>query len=168
MHRVVRGAVPFAIAMAAAAMAAAASAQDLPKRKSGLWELKMAQGIVMTQCVDHAQDDAFRQIGRDMEKDMQCVRQPIERGAGTLSFQSSCNMAGTKVNSKTVVSGDFDKAYRLDIQTKYDPPLLGNAQTATIVEAKWLGACPAGQRAGDMTMPGGVKLNTYDMLDKKK
>ena len=77
-------------------------------------------------------------------------------------------MGGSKMTSKTVISGDLDKAYKMDVQTKYDPPLMGNAQTTTTIEAKWLGACKAGQRPGDMTMPGGMTVNAYDMINKKK
>ena len=167
MAQSVRSATRLFVALSAAVLTAAAFAQEMPKRKSGLWELTMSQGVVMTQCVDQAQDDAFRQVGRDMEKDMQCTRSGVQRDAGTISFESTCTMGGTKQTSKTVISGDFDKAYKMDVQTKYDPPLMGNAQTSTTIAAKWLGACKAGQRPGDMTMPGGMTINAYDMMKKK-
>jgi hypothetical protein len=31
------------------------------------------------------------------------------------------------------------------------------------LEAKWLGACKADQKAGDIVMPGGLKMNVKDM-----
>ena len=31
------------------------------------------------------------------------------------------------------------------------------------IEAKWLGACKAGQKPGDIMMPGGMKMNITDM-----
>ena len=75
MHRntydMYRIAVLVAAGFAAVCTQTTALAQEMPKRKSGLWELTMAPGMVMTQCVDQSQDDAFRQVGRDMEKDMQ-------------------------------------------------------------------------------------------------
>jgi hypothetical protein len=167
MSKRVRSTACSVFALAAIAVATTAGAQEMPKRKSGLWEMKMAQGMVMTQCVDQAQDDAFRQVGREMEREMKCTRGAVQRGAGTMSFESTCDMGGTRTTSKTTISGDFDKAYRMDVQTKYDPPLMGNAQTSTTIEAKWLGACNAGQRPGDMTMPGGMTINAYDMMKKK-
>jgi len=30
------------------------------------------------------------------------------------------------------------------------------------IEAKWLGACKAGQKPGDIVMPGGFKFNIKD------
>ena len=31
------------------------------------------------------------------------------------------------------------------------------------LEAKWLGACKADQKPGDIVMPGGMKMNVKDM-----
>jgi hypothetical protein len=67
-----------------------------------------------------------------------------------------------------VLTGDVDSAYKMEIHSKYDPPMMGKAERTTVMEAKWLGACKAGQRPGDMTMPGGMTMNVYDMLDAKK
>lgn len=164
----------------AAAVAAPALAQDLPKRKSGLWEITMdasqrAQArpggpakFVTTQCVDQSRDDAFRQAGQQMEKEMKCTRSNIQRGPGSLSMESSCDFGNMKTTSKTVITGDFNSAYKMEIHAKYDPPMMGMAEGTTIMEAKYLGACKAGQRPGDMTMPGGMTMNVYDMMDAKK
>ena len=35
--------------------------------------------------------------------------------------------------------------------------------STTTIEAKWLGACKPDQKAGDIVMPGGVKMNVKDM-----
>ena len=35
------------------------------------------------------------------------------------------------------------------------------------LEAKWLGACKADQKAGDIVMPGGRKMNVKDMEKMK-
>ena len=32
-----------------------------------------------------------------------------------------------------------------------------------MIEAKWLGACKADQKPGDIMMPGGMKMNIKDM-----
>jgi hypothetical protein len=39
----------------------------------------------------------------------------------------------------------------------------GARDSATTIEAKWLGACKADQKAGDIMMPGGMKINIKDM-----
>jgi hypothetical protein len=35
--------------------------------------------------------------------------------------------------------------------------------STTTIEAKWLGACKSDQKAGDIMMPGGMKMNIKDM-----
>ena len=35
--------------------------------------------------------------------------------------------------------------------------------STTTIEAKWLGACKADQKPGDIMMPGGMKMNIKDM-----
>ena len=35
--------------------------------------------------------------------------------------------------------------------------------STTTIEAKWLGACKGDQKAGDIMMPGGMKMNIKDM-----
>ena len=37
----------------------------------------------------------------------------------------------------------------------------------TTIEAKWVGACKADQKPGDIVMPGGMKMNIME-LDKLK
>ena len=39
--------------------------------------------------------------------------------------------------------------------------------STTTVEAKWVGACKADQKPGDIVMPGGMKMNILE-LDKLK
>ncbi|MEO7760662.1 MAG: DUF3617 family protein [Casimicrobiaceae bacterium] len=155
-------------ATVAAALALPALAQDLPKRKSGLWEMTMGQGRTVSQCVDQAKDDAFRQMGQQLERENKCSRTNVQRAAGSLAFDSSCDFGNMKMVSKTLITGDFNTAYKMEMHTRYDPPLMGKAEGTTIIEAKWLGACKAGQRPGDMMMPGGMTMNVYDMLDAKK
>jgi Protein of unknown function (DUF3617) len=174
MHRTLISAVA---ATLAAALALPALAQDLPKRKSGLWEInidssnarsKGGKERVMTQCVDQSRDDAFRQMGQQMERENKCTRTNIQRTPNRLSFESACDFGSMKTTSQTVITGDFNTAYKMEIHSRYDPPMMGLAEGATIIDARWTGACKAGQRPGDVTMAGGVTMNVYDMMDAKK
>jgi hypothetical protein len=153
----------------ALATAVAFAADEMPKRKSGLWEIKMGKGApTMTQCVDQSRDEALRAAGNEIAQDMKCTMSNVQKGAGTYAFQQTCQMGGSRITSTTRVTGSFDTAYRMESHAKYDPPMMGMSESTTVMEAKWLGACKPGQRPGDMTMPGGMTLNVYDMLDGKK
>jgi hypothetical protein len=35
------------------------------------------------------------------------------------------------------------------------------------MEAKWLGPCKAGQKPGDMVMPGGQTMNVLEMMKQR-
>ena len=150
-------------------------AQEIPRRKSGLWEITMESSNskggparTMSQCVDQAKDDIARQIGQQMERENKCSRTNVSQSPGKLSFDSSCDFGSMKLSSHSTITGDFNSAYRMEIQSKYSPPMMGMSEGTTIMEAKHMGACKPGQRPGDMTMPGGMTMNVYDMMDGKK
>lgn len=155
-----------------------AVAQDMPKRKSGLWEITMDRGaaaagkgtpaMTMSQCIDQAKDDLFRQMGQQMERENKCSRSNVKQSAGRLSFDASCDFGTMKTSSNTVITGDFNSAYKVEVHSKFDPPMMGKSEGTTLMEAKWVGACKPGQRPGDVTMPGGMTMNIYDMMDTKK
>lgn len=177
MHRaLIRAIAATLVASLAAAFAMPALAQDLPKRKSGLWEINMDRGkdgkggpaAVVTQCVDQAKDDALHQMGQQMAREMKCTWTSLQRTPAGLSNESTCDLGTVKTRSKTVITGDFNTAYKMEIHTRYDPPMMGRAEGTTIMEGRWVGACKPGQRPGDMTMPGGTTMNIYDMMDAKK
>lgn len=48
----------------------------------------------------------------------------------------------------------------MKVSTKGDGKL---PESVTMMDAKWLGACKADQKAGDIVMPGGMKMNIKDM-----
>ena len=156
-----------------------ASAQEMPRRKSGLWEITMENSAapkghparVMTQCVDAAKDDIARQMGQQMEKDNKCSKSGITQLPGRISFESSCDFGGTKMTAQTTITGDFNSSYKMEIKSKYSPPMMGMSEGTTTMDAKFVGACKPGMRAGDVSMPGmpgGMTMNIYDMMDGKK
>jgi hypothetical protein len=148
----------FALAVAAGALVAlhpaASAAQDGMQRKSGLWELRMsAAAPPMTQCVDQARDGVLPQWGAQLGKDAKCTQSNVQKQTGRMSFESSCQMTGMTSKSTTVISGDMNSAYRMEVRSKYDPPFMGQTESSLTIDAKWLGACKPGQRPGDTTMP---------------
>ena len=59
-----------------------------------------------------------------------------------------------------------DTAYRMDMLSTYNPPMMGMKEARTTVEAKWLGACKPGQKPGDVTMANGMSFNMRAMGGK--
>ena len=66
------------------------------------------------------------------------------------------------MTSHSEATGDFNSAYSVKTTAKSSggnlPP-----EMVTTIQAKWLSACKADQKPGDIVMPGGMKMNITDM-----
>jgi len=158
--------------VSAAPAFAPALALDMPTRKAGLWELKMVfegrnlPDQVMKQCVDAATDKLMNaNFGGSNEQ--ACSKQDVTKSAGTLTIDSVCTFGGAVSTSHAVITGSFDSAYTMEVATKREgaSPAGQRAygETHMKIEAKWLGACAAGQKPGDVIMSNGMTMNVLDM-----
>jgi hypothetical protein len=149
-------------------------ADELPIRKAGLWEIKMVRtgspmpDMTMQHCTDETTDKDMNNMVSPMAKQI-CSKQNIQKTATGFVTDSVCSMAGVSIASHSEISGDFNSAYTVTTTSHSD---LGSKSvprdSATKIEAKWLGACKPDQKPGDIVMPGGgFKLNVKDM-DKLK
>jgi hypothetical protein len=143
--------------------ATSAFAFDLPARKPGQWELKMSfdNGAIpvqtVKQCIDPETDKLMKTdfAGSAMES---CGKQDVTRSGATLTIDSTCTMGGSSSTTHAVVTGSFDSAYTMEITSK-----TRGDETRMTIAAKWLGACAADQRPGDMIMSNGMKMNVLDL-----
>ena len=161
------------LAVIALACASPAAALDVPPRKVGLWEMKTTfeGGNIPPQtaqhCIDADTDKLMNATGASMAKDM-CSKQDVQQAGSTIVIDSVCKFGPMTTTSHAVVSGDFNSAYTVKISSESQgAPAVqgmpaGGAANLT-VEAKWLGACKADQKPGDMVMAGGQKVNIRDL-----
>jgi hypothetical protein len=161
-----------AVAVAVLCLCVQALAIDMPKRKSGLWEIKIAQDSssrpaqAMQMCIDQKTDDMAQQMGASVAKQA-CSKQDIRREGGKIVGDSVCKIGETTATSHSVFSGAFEQSYRGEIRTRYAPPLMGKSESTTVIEARWIGPCAADQKPGDMIMPNGMKININQMSGKQ-
>lgn len=155
------------------AIASASAADDLPRRKSGLWSLSvMTPGtsvpMTMQQCVDERSDDMTATLA---DKSKQACKSTTKREGGSLVFDATCKLAlaGGKARqaattSKThgVFTGDPKSSYTFESTTTFDPPMAGTRAGVTKATAQWVGPCRAGMKPGDVQMSNGVKFNVND------
>src|SRR5438094_398313 len=88
---------------------------DMPTRKAGLWDLKMAMEgrttppISMQHCTDAATDKLmtsnFGNVGRE-----DCSKRDIQVSGRVVTVDSVCRVGGVTVTTQAVVSGDFNSA----------------------------------------------------------
>jgi hypothetical protein len=151
---------------------APALALDLPTRKAGLWELKMVfegrnlPDQVMKQCVDAATDKLMNaNFGGSNEQ--ACSKQDVTKSGGTFTIDSVCTFGGAVSTSHAVITGSFDSAYTMDVAIKREGASPGgqraSGESHMKIEAKWRGACAAGQKPGDVIMSNGMSMNVLDM-----
>jgi hypothetical protein len=158
-----------AICLLALLPANAASAVELPVRKAGLWEMKVLHtgsavpDMTMQHCTDETTDKEMSTSFSPMGKEL-CSRQDIQKTATGYVSDSVCGIAGMSITSHAEITGDFNSAYTVKSTSHSERGPAGVPRdSTTTIEAKWLGACKADQKAGDIMMPGGMKMNVKDM-----
>ncbi len=85
---------------------------------------------------------------------------------GSWSSDSTCSLGGgIKSKAHAVVTGNFNDSITTTIDSTVSgaPAAALNGKHRLIVTAKWVGACKAGQKGGDMIMANGMKMNLLDM-----
>ena len=146
-----------------AASPAAAASFDAPKRKSGLWELKISSGQTkgshaVQQCIDEKTDDLMKKEMGENQK-TQCSKNEMRKEGDKIVAESVCKLENSAAKTRAVFTGSFDSTYKADIKSTYEPPLRGMKEASSVIEAKWLGPCKAGQKPGDIVMPGMPNIN---------
>ncbi|HET9551157.1 MAG TPA: DUF3617 family protein [Candidatus Binatia bacterium] len=146
-----------------AASAATAASFDAPKRKSGLWELKISSGQTkgnhaVQQCIDEKTDDLMKKEMGENQK-TQCSKNEMRKEGDKVVAESVCKLENSTAMTRAVFTGSFDSTYKVDIKSTYEPPLRGMKEASSVIEAKWLGPCKAGQKPGDIVMPGMPNIN---------
>ena len=152
-----------------------AFAQDFPQLKPGLWEMERetpganrpAAADRTTMCLDASvQREMFQMALGGMQG--QCSRHDFKRSGNRLTGDLVCNIAGSRMHSKSTMVFDGNTAYRTEIDTTYDPPFLGQTKSRMALRARNVGACKPGQRPGDVVMPNGHTMNMHDLVNGAK
>jgi hypothetical protein len=161
--------ITIATAVMCASFATASAAElDLPARKAGQWRIEMqpegGPAMVTEVCLDAETDKAMMQAGMSMSESM-CSTMNVTNDGGTISIDATCAMGPMKTTSHTVMSGDFQSAYDVTITSAIEGGPPGMPANSTMTQhAQWTGDCANGMQPGDMTMPGGMRMNVRDMM----
>ena len=156
-------------------IASPATGFDLPERRAGLWEIKMtfegrsAPPIITRQCIDAANDKLMHLKGNSMGQGT-CSKQDTKQVGNTFVVDSICQIGPMTATSQGEVTGNFDSAYTMKMTSRLARtpamPVANGAANITMdltlditIDAKWLSACQADQRPGDIIMADGNKLN---------
>jgi len=145
---------------------------QMPLRKAGLWELTTqitgmpnttAPPVIIQQCTDENVDRQLNKMSSDMVK---CSKQEMTKSGDSYIGDNVCAIGDTTVTSHVETTGDFNSAYSVKTVAKSSDPKVP-PEMVTTIQAKWLGACKADQKPGDILMPNGIKMNVTDMQKMK-
>ena len=161
------------VGIACISLACTALAQEYPKLKSGHWELTMtnsrannAQPQKSTMCIDEALQKEMMTMGAGMSREM-CTRNEFKRDGAKFVGNAECKIGESKIISRSVMTLTGDTAYHTEINATYEPPFMGMKDSQTMLDGKYMGACPAGMTAGDFVGPNGQKFNLRNVSAAK-
>jgi len=153
-----------ALLLVAGAMPAISA--DIPPRKAGLWELKVIMqntggaGMTFQQCLDAETDQLTMSSAGPLAQEA-CPKHEVQRAGDTITIDSTCAVGGKPATSHVVITGSLDSAYTMTMAAESDAVPGGKMNVTTT--GKYLGACTADQKPGDMILGNGIKMNILEM-----
>ncbi len=145
-----------------------------PQRKAGLWELVSttpdSKRPPRTQriCLDRETDALLNKMGVMVGKQV-CSKNDVRVSGNRVTTLSVCDFGGSQLTSEGVITYLGDSSFRNEVHGHFAPAMAGVSETHTVQQGKWLGACPAGMKPGDLVTTLGasgheIKMNLRDML----
>lgn len=142
-----------------------ALAVDMPMRKSGLWEIKVENVIdnqkipdlmTLQMCIEQSKDDLTAEPKGMKKGDVrnQCSKMDVKRTGSGMVIDSVCMVGKHTATGRTVMTGNFNREYRMENNTRFTPPMQGMKTSSSVTTGKWLGPCKPGQKHGSITMSG--------------
>ena len=166
---------PLAFALAVAASATAATVDDYPRLRPGLWEVSSRTSAQTkddppaksTMCLDDATAREMYRFSQGMMEGM-CSKFEVRRAGNRYTSEAQCKLGESRMSARSTMTVSGDTAYRIEGASTYDPPFMGMTEATTTVEAKHAGPCRPGQKPGDITTAGGQTINIRNLTKAGK
>jgi hypothetical protein len=159
------------------------TAESLPPRKPGYWEIRMLTDspggggnteIASQMCIDAATDRDMMDFGLQASKEA-CKKYETKRDGAALVIDAECTFGPMTSTTRSTITGDFQSTYTIRIEGTTDGGFnapgapKGPQKTVVVQTARWLGpACGNGMKPGDIAIPGGMKFNVKQLKGLQK
>lgn len=156
------------------AVAAAKAPEGPPKQLSGQWEYKntiAGQQMTMKTCVDAKSQEAVSWVNPGAVTQDCSKREYNKQADGTWTFYTVCRTAqGGETTTSGAAKGDFSRNFTVLVTVKTEGAAVAQANGVLDmkIDASYVGPCPAGQRGGDVVLPGGQIRNIIDESAKAR
>jgi len=157
-----------ALVVVFAGVAMAEGAVEMPQRKAGLWELKtvMDEGgkgprdETLTMCVEADMERNTVRASLEEHKST-CTKYDVSRQGDVTKVDAACDFNGRHVDSVTEMSGDFQTAMLVKIESTTSG--VEKSQTITVKRTitqngKYLGESCGDLEPGEAKSPDGTKV----------
>jgi hypothetical protein len=151
--------------------AAPARAAEELSRKPGLWEVKTsidttsAPARVVQQCIDAATDRLLQSVAGPFNP-AACSQREVQHAGEVTTIDFTCTVAGKAATAHSVVTGRLDSAYTMTVTA--EGAVLPKGKMVMTMDGKWLGACAAGQKPGDVVLGNGQTINMPEIEQRSR
>jgi hypothetical protein len=156
-----------ATALAAAVPVAAEDALDLPLRKAGQWQLTTAMDegkgprqSILTMCIE-AEMERKTVLASGAEHRANCSKYEVKKTGETTTVDAECAYDARKVMSHTEMSGDFQTAFKVKIESTTSGEARGqpvSVKRTILQEGKYVTQSCGDLQAGEAKDPEGRKV----------
>ena len=153
-------------------VAQAAGLEDLPKRKPGLWEMRMVSpdgkktSGTIRMCIDAATDAMLTKFATGITGQI-CTKRDIRVSGSVATIDAVCTVNGSVQTVHSTISFKGSTAYRADARVHSEPPFMGTSDSAATQEGKWIGPCPSDMKPGELILANGTRINLKDIAAGK-
>ncbi|MFT3997982.1 MAG: DUF3617 family protein [Asticcacaulis sp.] len=150
--------------------------EELPTRLPGLWEMTMSEegseteSQTMRICIDASTEKQLGITGTDLNGD-RCQKTAVSHlEGGAWGLLAECNMGtGGTMEISGKIEGDYTRDYTMTLRTQTTGAALEhmNRVANMTIKSKRISACTGDQKPGDVTLPGDVSFNLFDMAGKE-
>ena len=145
----------------------AQDAAELPMRKAGRWEMKtvMDEGFgpreqMITMCIDNDMERAMAASSKADHAE-KCSKYEVKKAGGATTVTSLCKFHGRTVDSATEMSGDFETAFKVTINSTTSGEQDGkpvSVKRTIVQDGKYLGESCGDLKAGEAMGSDGKKI----------
>lgn len=140
----------------------AIAAEELPKRRAGLWESTVVGSSgtqSVKQCIDENTDRLA--LGAVMGPNT-CTQTRFVKNGDAYEVEATCKIGPMTSKGISKISGDFNSKLKIEVATEVAgaPGKTQPIHSKSVQESSYIGPCTDGLSPGDIVLPDGKVIKT--------